>query len=129
MEGFSIDKEAIGAAVLDYTKRSLDKAFESLEKIKKDKSSKLKVVHVRYANNVKNPKKICKQVVESAGLAYNSEYETRMDEYLERNEQQRKKLKEKRGGSNKLHDYSLQDYGLHEENVKDIFKQYIDDYC
>lgn len=130
MEGFSIDKEAIGAAVLDYTKRSLDKAFASLDQIKKNKALKLNVIHVRYANNVKNPKKICKHVIESSGLAYDSQYVTLIDEYLDKNEKQRQKLKAKGGGDGKkLHDYTLEEYGLSEEKVKEIFKDYIEDYC
>lgn len=66
MEEWSIDRKKIGAAVAEYTKLSLEKAEETLKKLGPEKN--IKMLHIRYADNVKEPKKICKQVVEAVSL-------------------------------------------------------------
>ncbi|CAM9678123.1 unnamed protein product, partial [Ectocarpus fasciculatus] len=58
MEPSSIDKEKLGKAVLDYTRVCLDKAFASIKKA----GPKAKIVHIRYADNVKDPKKNCSDI-------------------------------------------------------------------
>lgn len=54
----TIDRVALGAAVMDYTEVSLEMAEASIAQL----GSKLHIVHVRYADNVKNPKAICREV-------------------------------------------------------------------
>jgi hypothetical protein len=62
MEESSIDRHALGKAVVEYTRLSLDMALNTFAKYEK----KVKVVHIRYADNVKNPKgclaEICSKV-------------------------------------------------------------------
>lgn len=60
MDANTIDKVALGKAVLEYTRLSLSKAFASIEK-----HSSMKILHIRFADNVKNPQSICKQVMET----------------------------------------------------------------
>jgi hypothetical protein len=70
----SIDRNALGQAVLDYTEMALSKAQQSLEAIKlgftsnhstsKDQKGGIKVIHVRYQDNIKNSKKICQDILE-----------------------------------------------------------------
>jgi Sulfotransferase family len=57
-ESETVNKHALGKAVVDFSKRSLDKAFESLKNIPNN------VIHIRYADNIKNPKEICRRIVE-----------------------------------------------------------------
>ena len=123
MDPASIDRVALGKAVLRYTRIALDKAFESLKTIE----SKMKVIHVRYADNVKSPKDICRQVVASAGLDFTPEYEARIDSYLEKNLAERAKMKAA-SKSEQLHVYSLEEYGLTKELVRDMFADYTDKY-
>ena len=58
MEASSIDKAKLGKAVLEYTRICLDKAFASIKKA----GPKAKVVHIRYADNVKEPKQNCSEI-------------------------------------------------------------------
>jgi hypothetical protein len=60
MEEYSIDRIALGKAVLEYTYLALDMALTTLGKMK----DKVKIVHVRYADNVKNSKAVCKNICE-----------------------------------------------------------------
>lgn len=64
MDAHTIDKVALGKAVLEYTRLSLDKAFASIEK----HGSAMKILHIRFADNIKNPQGICKQVMETVSV-------------------------------------------------------------
>ena len=66
---WTIDKHALGAAVMEYTSIALDKAMASVEKA----SSSMKILHVRYADNVKDPKSICSQVMEKVSTDWSKE--------------------------------------------------------
>lgn len=57
---WTIDKHALGQAVMEYTSIALDKAIASVEKA----SETMNILHVRYADNVRAPKDICRQVLD-----------------------------------------------------------------
>jgi hypothetical protein len=61
----SIDRVKLGKAVMNFTKKTLEKAEEALIKLEK---KKLKIIHVKYEKIVKNPKKICEEVFENVFL-------------------------------------------------------------
>eukprot|EP01035_Chromulina_nebulosa_P016957 gene16957-22449_t len=124
MEEADIDRVALGKAVLDYTRLSLDMAMDSLKRLE----GKVKVVHVRYADNVKNPKGTCKDICERAGLPFNEEYVNRVDKYLAKNAEGREKLKAKKGTGKVLHSYKPEDYGLSTEGIRTTFNDYITKY-
>ena len=63
-DSWTIDRQAIGQAVLEYTADALERAAASIEKASKT----MKIIHVRYADNIKNPKSICQKVIESVCL-------------------------------------------------------------
>jgi len=50
----TIDRHALGKAVVEYSRLALDKAFNSFKKLKS------KIIHIRYADNIKSPKDMCK---------------------------------------------------------------------
>lgn len=122
-DSWTIDRQAIGQAVLDYTADALERAAASIEKASKT----MKIIHVRYADNIKNPKSICQKVVESAELEFSSEYQQNIDSYLAKNAAERKKLKESKKAES-LHSYKLEDYCLTEEKVLEKFADYINKY-
>jgi hypothetical protein len=66
IDSWTIDRAALGQAVMEYTADALDRAAHSIEKASKT----MKIIHVRYADNIKDPKAICKQVVESVSLFF-----------------------------------------------------------
>jgi hypothetical protein len=66
MEPDSIDKAKLGQAVLEYTRVCLDKAFASIKKA----GPNVKILHIRYADNVKNPKEMCRSVFEKVLIIY-----------------------------------------------------------
>ena len=45
-ESETVNKNALGKAVVDFSKRSLDKALESLKSIPNN------IIHIRYADNI-----------------------------------------------------------------------------
>lgn len=127
MENSTVDRAAMGRAVLNYTKLALTSAFETLAKLE----GKVKCVHVRYADTIKMPKDECKKIVKEAGLEYSEEYDAKLDAYITKSNEKRSKLKgsvkTSSGEAGKaLHTYSLEDYGLTKELVRSTFKDYVE---
>jgi hypothetical protein len=130
-EESSIDKHALGAAVMSYTKLVLQKAEETILAL----GDKLNIIHVRFKDVVKQPKNVARDIIERAGLEYTASTEASVDGYLERNassrlKQQRSNNTAGRDGSGhiKLIDYKLEDYGLTDREVRDAFAEYIAKY-
>lgn len=119
MEEDSVNAKSIGAAVLKYSKLSLDKAHETLASL----GDRVKVVHVRYTDTVKDPKKLCQEVYGKANLPFTETYEKKLDEYLKKNAEERAKIRAKKSGV--LHDYKAEDFGLTTEQIHEEFKDYI----
>jgi len=120
-ESSSIDKKALGKYVMLYTKMSLDKAFESLKKYEKT----FKIVHIRYADTLKDPKGMVKQILAKANVDYTAEYEKLLDDYLAKNAAKREEMKKNKGNKAELHHYTLEEYGLSREIVEKEFHDYI----
>jgi hypothetical protein len=128
---WTINKKILGLAVMEYTYLALEKAIDSINKASKT----MRILHIRYADNIKEPKATCKQVMDMANIPFTDEYVKRLDNYLAESAKKRQALKEKKAkeiGSNKkvelLHDYSLEEYGLTEEMVLEKFAVYIAKY-
>jgi len=122
-EESTIDAVALGRAVMTYTKLSLEKAEASFKKL----GSGLKVIHIRYIDNVRNSKAVCKDVLEQAGIGYSAAYEAKLEEYLVRSAEERKKLKEK-NKTEAVHEYKPEDYGLTAAQIREEFADYISKY-
>eukprot|EP00597_Dinobryon_sp_UTEXLB2267_P005955 CAMPEP_0170079764 /NCGR_PEP_ID=MMETSP0019_2-20121128/16058_1 /TAXON_ID=98059 /ORGANISM="Dinobryon sp., Strain UTEXLB2267" /LENGTH=407 /DNA_ID=CAMNT_0010293373 /DNA_START=253 /DNA_END=1476 /DNA_ORIENTATION=+ len=123
MEEASIDPVALGQAVMRYTELALQQAEASLKLL----GDRVKVIHVRYADNIKNPKQICRTISEQAGLGFSETYEAQLDAYLQRNAEQRQKMKEQ-NRSQAFHDYKPEHYGLTETQIQAAFQGYISKY-
>lgn len=127
-ENHTIDRNALGRYVMLYTKLALEKAFESLEK----DAASFKVVHIRYADTIKDPKGMCKSILDKVGREYTAEYDRILDEYLAKNAAKREAMKKEKTGNRtsgeNLHAYSLEEYGLSREQVEEAFKGYIEKY-
>lgn len=127
VDSWTIDKEALGLAVMELSLLSLEKAIRSIEKAAKT----MRVLHIRYADNIKDPKAVCKKVMDMAELPFSDEYVRRVDEYMAESTRKRKAMKEKKtreaasGKAAEIHTYSLQEYGLSEEIVLAKFDNYI----
>lgn len=68
VDTWTIDRAALGQAVMEYTADALERAARSIEKASKT----MKIIHVRYADNIKDPKSICKKVVESVSSSFSA---------------------------------------------------------
>lgn len=66
MEESSVDRVSIGKAVLKYSKLSLEAAERSIAQL----GNKVKMMHVRYMDTVKDPKQLCRQVYEKVFLRF-----------------------------------------------------------
>jgi hypothetical protein len=128
LEVDSIDKKALGRAVMEYTKLSLDKAHETIEKLK-GKGRGGHVIHIRYQDNVKDPNGTVNGIMREVGLVNNQEeaesYKRSLDSYLARNKAFNDKTKSKKGGG---HRYTLDEYGLTDDEVRRVFRSYTDKY-
>lgn len=67
-EGDSVDKKLLGKAVLNYSKKALQKAQETIDKL----GSKFKMIHVRYADNIKDSKRVCQSIFEKVKIMVSS---------------------------------------------------------
>jgi hypothetical protein len=123
MEESSVDPKSIGKAVLEYSKLSLEKAHATLEKL----GDKVKVVHVKYMDTVKDPKSVCQKVYAKADMPFTAEYEEKLDAYLKKNAEERTKSAAKKS-SGVLHSYKAEDFGLTNDQIQSEFKDYIDRY-
>jgi hypothetical protein len=130
-DSWTIDKKALGLAVMEYTYLALEKAIDSINKASKT----MRIIHIRYADNIKEPKATCQQVMDIAKIPFSDEYVEKLDEYLAESARKRKSLKEKKAkeaaGGKKvevLHEYSLEEYGLSKDIVLEKFGAYIAKY-
>ena len=123
MENHTVDRKALGLAVLEYTRLALDKAAETLASL----GNALHAVHVRYADNVRDPMSVCRQILQQAGLEVTDEYKLRVEQYLADNAATRAKLKASKNKA-EMHAYHLSDYGLTEDGVRLLFVDYINKY-
>jgi hypothetical protein len=128
MDTWTIDRKALGRAVLKYTKLSLDMAQQHIKE-----NPKLNVVHIKYKDTIKQAKKTCENVCKATKLPYSDEYNVKLDDYLAASEKKRKEMAAKGqaagGQKGTLHAYSLEDYGLTKEMVAEEFKEYIEKFC
>jgi len=151
-ESWSIDKKAMGKAVLEYTRLCLRRAEQIISEIDQDCArsgqGKSPVIHVRYQETIKNPQDICASILTQAGVLDGSVtdqiYHRNVEAYVAASTAKRAKEKtlnkiSPSSGSNPnsdssaaktpvLHAYSLEEYGLSVEIVRDTFKEYTDRY-
>jgi hypothetical protein len=125
MNSWTVDRKIIGKAVVEFTRLSLDMAQEHM-----NNCPNLKVIHVRYQDTIKNAKQTCEKVCGETDLPFSEEYIHKVDNYLDASDKKRKEMAKKGlgGAMGKLHDYSLEDYGLSEKEVAEMFEDYIKKY-
>jgi hypothetical protein len=145
-ESWSIDKKALGLAVLEYTRLCLERAEQAIEKInaafKGKGSGSSPVIHVRYADNIREPLKVCSGILAQAGVAEDAGYAARVNDYVAASKAKRSKetalnkvsANAAGNGANAksepvVHLYSLEEYGLSEDLVRETFKLYTAKYC
>ena len=122
-EADSIDRAALGKAVCEYSILALEKALQTIKKL----GNRFKILHIKYQDTVKVPKDVCQKVMASAKLDFSVKYVSRIEDYLEKNRQGR--LQKQKDSSKKLHEYSLKDYGLSDDEVRLQFAKYEKQYC
>lgn len=123
MEESTIDKKKIGEAMMKFTHLSLAKAEETIKKYE----NKIKLINIRYKDNVKDSKNVIKSVLKEANIPFTPTYEEKLDQYLRESKEKREKIKQ----TNKrevVHDYKPEDYGLTKERIHEEFKEYINKY-
>lgn len=125
VETASLDKHVLGKAVLDYTETALKLAQRSLDRLERE-HSKVRVMHIRYSDNIRDPVAICKDIFRSAGIAEDGNvWEDRSTQYLAKNKAEREGMK---GSGQSLHSYTLNEYGLSDDIVRERFREYTDRY-
>jgi len=127
VDSWTLDRKALGAQVLNYIRICLSRALKSIAKLEKT----LTVVHVKYTETTGRTLEACEKVCAATGLPFTCEYQARVKAYLEESNAKRAAMasKGKKGGAKKLHAYSLEDFGLNEDDVAKEFKSYIEKYC
>jgi hypothetical protein len=120
MEKNSINKIALGKAVMNYSELAMKKAIEAIPLV----SSKIRIEHVKYTDSVKIPKETCKRIAEAANLGFSNAYDSKITAYLQKNAAEREKLKARNKSEKELHSYSLEEYGLSKQIVDEKFAFY-----
>ena len=131
-ESWTIDKHAMGRAVMEYTAHALERAGKSLSTT----CQRMNITHVRYKDIIKDPKGTVKKICDKAGIDFSVEYDETLSTYLAKNASDRQKLKEQKAKEQKgngtadtaLHTYSLEEYGLSQKEVSERFGGYISQY-
>jgi hypothetical protein len=117
----SIDRNALGRAVVEYTANSIERAFRSIDTNGEGRLN-ARVIHVSYSSLIRCPKQVCKEMLEQARLPFTSTYEVDIDKYLQ-------KFTDKIRYTQNTHlKYHLRDYGLSEEMIHTRFASYVNRY-
>jgi hypothetical protein len=152
MDEASIDRVALGRAVMHYTHRCLEVAEKTIARL----GEKFKISHVRYSETIKTPKETCRRVYKmvcfgfvqaidlgvtdrmialsiraaslQAGVPYTDKYDAALDAYLLQSEAKRAALKQ-RNNTAAVHVYRPEVYGLSAAQIRGEFAAYISKYC
>ena len=100
---------------------AMKRAMEELDEAKTQGS--VKTENVLYDDLISDPIGTIKQLYDSLGYNFSKEFETRLEEYIRMNKEERKKMQ---GAKKKLHSYSAEEYGLTNEELEEAFKEYHD---
>jgi hypothetical protein len=108
--GFS-DQKNLGPTVLEYLARSLERSLEA-----RDHSDPSCFVDVRFEEFVSNPLATARNIYNQFGIELNAEAEAALVDQVENNPR----------GKHGSHRYTLEQYGLSADKVKDRLASYID---
>lgn len=111
--------DELGKDTITFWSAMLKRADEDLSTIQVPHS------HVKYENLISDPISVVKQLYKQQGWEYTDEYDKILVDYIAENNAKRGKIK---GKSKKLHDYSLEMYGMTKEMVADEFGWYLKKY-
>lgn len=83
---------------------------------------------VMYKDLIKDPVGTVRSLYKELGYEFTAEYEKILTEFIAADRAEREEIKKKTGGKKKLHDYSLEMYGIKEEDVENDYAWYNKEY-
>ena len=89
MDSWTVDRKALGPAVLKLTQLSLEKAFQSIDA---DETLKAKMVHLRYQDTSGDTVNAIRRVCESTGLSFTPAYQKQVEDYMAKSNAARAKV-------------------------------------
>ena len=111
----------LGRKISNFTQKMLQKAPEDI------KNAGLDSKHIIYNDLVNDPKAIVKDIYSAFNWPYTEEYDKLLDEYLQKNEEERHMIKKKRNtqGGGTLHKYEPEEFGLTSDELSNgVFAEY-----
>src|SRR3546814_7626884 len=109
MTSDQIDRKAVGEVWIDRLAELLNTFVAEREKV-----HGRNFIDVRYTEQLAEPIKVGRRVLEQAGIAVTPEIEAGMAEWIEANKRE----------DRAPHQYSIEDFGLTRERVEDTFRAY-----
>lgn len=114
----SINLKKLGAGTLRYAEYMLSRGHNFFEN--KSANSSYAQAHVHYTDMMTDPIETIKKLYQELNFDFTDEYESILVEHISKDKEKRKAqslMKGKKKGT-KLHNYSLEEYGLEEEEVE-----------
>lgn len=126
----SVDSAKIGQAVMHYSKVAVKAAEDAITAL----GDRLKIIHIRYEDTVRNSKDVVTRVYQKAGIPFTEEYSKRVDDYLHESKEKRDRMKadkaktEGKASTSNMHEYRPEDFGLTAAGIREQFADYIKKY-
>jgi hypothetical protein len=90
------------------------------------KETKCESIDILYDELIRNPKQIVQQVYAHFHWEFTKEYEAILDEFIQKDQEKRQKLKAKAAAEDNLHEYKPESYGLTKEELSSgVYENYI----
>lgn len=107
------DERQLGRTVKEISEKHLFECQKDID------ATKLNCIHTIYNEIIADPIKLIKSIYSKCGWEFTSEYEAKLNEYLEENKRERDAMKKKKGNGRGavLHSYSPEEFGLTEEQL------------
>jgi len=105
----NINRSEIGINALSFWKNATDCFLEDRKLIEKEN-----YIDIRFKDFVANPLEQALSVYQALGLEINQQNKKRMKNYIYKQTQQKRAQ----------HNYALKDFGLRQEKIEDLFKEY-----
>ena len=67
----SVDRIALGRAILDYTQMTLERA----DRFAKKNEDKVKIINIKFKDLIKNPKEVCRLVLNHIDFPFSQDFE------------------------------------------------------
>jgi len=117
--------DELGKDIMSSSQKFLKNAHDFYKSTSQEKNPHSSVM---YKDLIKDPVGTVRNLYKELGYEFTAEYEKILTEFIAADRAQREEIKKRTGGKKKLHNYSLEMYGIEEEDVANDFAWYNKEY-